>query len=244
MTGRLVAAALRLCRKKFRRVAGAAFVVFGGVAAIDTLALVLVADHHVSRPWGAALASGISAVIAMAGVVFYAGLLDLLVGAHHQGQPDPTLGQALTRLPLGRLAGADVVLAAATLAGLALGVVPGVVAFTLGALVGPVIIIEDHPIGAAFHRSAQLARGCFWTVLCLVTLPVELEQAVLHAIHYDSLFRHPVVAAFLLNGLLGATIGSLVGLLEVVLAHELIAGSPLPGGSGEAAIGHRGAWEQ
>jgi hypothetical protein len=46
---------------------------------------------------------------------------------------------------------------------------------------------------------------------------------VLHAINYTELFDHPVVPAFLLNGLLGTLIGSVVGLVEVVLAHALIA---------------------
>jgi hypothetical protein len=36
------------------------------------------------------------------------------------------------------------------------------------------------------------------------------------------LFAHPALPAFALNGLLGAIIGSIVGLVEVVLAYELI----------------------
>ena len=46
---------------------------------------------------------------------------------------------------------------------------------------------------------------------------------MLHAIHYTDIFEHPLVPAFLLNGLLGMVIGSVVGLVEVVLAYELIA---------------------
>ena len=66
-------------------------------------------------------------------------------------------------------------------------------------------------------------RPCFWLTLCLVTLPLQIEQAALHAIHYTEIFDHPLVPAFLLNGLLGMVIGSVVGLVEVVLAYELIA---------------------
>ena len=66
-------------------------------------------------------------------------------------------------------------------------------------------------------------RPHFWLTLVLVTVPLQVEQAVLHAIHYTELFEHPVVPAFLLNGLLGMVIGSAVGLIEVVLAYELIA---------------------
>ena len=44
----------------------------------------------------------------------------------------------------------------------------------------------------------------------------------MHAIHYTEIFEHPLVPAFLLNGLLGMVIGSVVGLVEVVLAYDLI----------------------
>ena len=75
---------------------------------------------------------------------------------------------------------------------------------------------------SAFGRSWQLVRRRFWLTLGLVTLPVQFEQWALHAIHYAEIFDHPVVPAFLLNGLLGAVIGSIVGLVEVVLTYELI----------------------
>jgi hypothetical protein len=95
--------------------------------------------------------------------------------------------------------------------------------FTLWSLVGPIIVIEGRPVGSAFKRSWGLVRPRFWLTFGLVTLPLQLEDAVLHAINYTELFDHPVVPAFLLNGLLGTLIGSVVGLVEVVLAHALIA---------------------
>ena len=84
--------------------------------------------------------------------------------------------------------------------------------FTLWSLVGPVITIEDRAVGSALRRSWQLVRPHFWLMLILVTLPLQVEQAVLHAIHYTEIFEHPLVPAFLLNGLLGMVIGSVVGL--------------------------------
>jgi len=142
----VVGAALRTYRKRFWRVAGTAFVVFGAVAAIDALATVLVADRHVSRPLGAAITSTVSAVFSMVGVVVYAGILDKVVGAHLHGHPDLSVPQIWRVLPFGRLVAADLVLAVATLAGLVLFVVPGVVVFTLWSLVGPVITIEDRSV--------------------------------------------------------------------------------------------------
>jgi hypothetical protein len=219
----VIRAALRTYRERFWRVAGTAFVVFGIVAVVDALATVLVVDRHVSRPVGAAVTSVAAAVFAMVGVVVYAGLLDKVVGAHLHGHADLTIGEIWKALPLGRLVVADVVLAIATLGGLALFVVPGVVVFTMWSLVGPVITIEGRSVASAFARSWQLVRPRAWLVLCLVTVPLQIEQAALHAIHYAEVFDHPLLPAFLLNGLLGMVIGSVVGLVEVVLAYELIA---------------------
>jgi len=216
-------AAMRTYRERFWRVAGTAFVVFGTIAAIDSIATVLVIDRHVSRPAGAAITSALAAVFAMGGVVVYAGLLDKVVGAHLHGHPDLTLRQIWKALPLGRLVVADVLLAVATLIGLSLLVVPGVIVFTLWSLVGPVMTIEDRSVLSAFRRSWGLVAGAFWLTLVLVTVPLQVEQSVLHAIQYAEVFDHPALPAFLLNGLLGSVIGSVVGLIEVVLAYELIA---------------------
>jgi hypothetical protein len=214
---------LRTYRERFWRVAGTAFTVFGTVAVVDAIATVLVIDRHVSRPIGALITSTAAGVFAMAGVVVYAGLLDKVVGAHLHGHPDLTLEEIWHALPLRRLFVADLVLALATVIGLALFVIPGIVLFTLWSLVGPVITIEDRAVASAFGRSWQLVRSAFWLTFWLVTVPLEIEQAALHAIHYTEIFEHPLVPAFLLNGLLGMVIGSIVGLVEVVLAYELIA---------------------
>jgi hypothetical protein len=219
----ILGATLRVYRERFWRVAGTAFVVFGAVAAIDAVATVLVIDRHVPRPGGAAIASTASAVFSMVGVVLYAGILDKVVGAHLHGHPDLTMREIRKVLPLGRLLAADVVLALATLVGLTLFVLPGVIIFTMWSLVGPVLTIEDRSVGSALRRSWQLVRPHFWLTFFLVTVPLQIEQAALHAIHYTDLFEHPLVPAFLFNGLLGMVIGSVVGLIEVVLAYELIA---------------------
>jgi len=222
----IVRAALRTYRERFWRVAGTAFTVFGIVAVVDAIATVLVVDRHVSRPIGALITSSVAAVFAMVGVVVYAGILDKVVGAHLHGHPDLTLKEIWRALPLRRLIAADVVLAIATVVGLALLVVPGIVLFTLWSLVGPVITIEDRAVASAFGRSWQLVRPAFWLTFWLVTVPLQVEQAALHAIHYTEIFEHPLVPAFLINGLLGMVIGSIVGLVEVVLAYELIARPP------------------
>jgi hypothetical protein len=237
----VVAAALRTYRQCFWRVAATAFVVFGAVAAIDAVATVLVIDRHVPRPLGAAITSGASAVFSMVGVVVYAGILDKVVGAHLHGHPHLRLTEIWRVLPLRRLVAADLVLAVGTLAGLALFVIPGAIVFTMWSLVGPVITIEDRSVRSALGRSWQLVRSHFWLTFCLVTLPLQIEQAVLHAIHYTDLFVHPFVPAFLLNGLLGMIVGSVVGLVEVVLAYELIARLPPSNAEQDPRAGHHAA---
>jgi hypothetical protein len=216
--------ASRTYRERFARVAGTAFVVFGTIASIDAIATILIVDH-LSSSAADALASTAAAMFAMGGVVIYAGVLDKVVGAHVHGEPELRLSEIVRTLPLGRLVVADLVLAAATFVGVALFVIPGVIVFTLSSLVGPVITIEDRDVASAFRRCWQLVRPHFWLTFVLVTLPLQVEQLVLHAIHYTDLFEHPVLPALLLNGLLGTVIGSLVGLVEVVLAYELIARS-------------------
>lgn len=223
----VIGASLRTYRERFWRVAGTAFVVFGAVAVIDAIATILIVDH-VASPVGDAIASTAAGVLSMAGVVVYAGILDKVVGAHLHGHPDLSVRQVWAVLPLGRLAAADGLLALTTLAGAALFVIPGVIIFTLWSLVGPVITIEDRSVPSAFGRSLRLVRPHFWLTLFLVTLPLEVEQAALHAIHYTEVFDHPLLPAFLLNGLLGVVIGSVVGLVEVVLAYELIARADVP----------------
>jgi hypothetical protein len=218
----VVGAALRTYRERFWRVAGTAFVVFGIVAAVDALATVLVIDRHVSRPFGAALTSVLAGVFAMAGVVIYAGILDKVVGAHLHGHADIPVHKIPTVLPLRRLVVADIVLSFATVVGLALLVVPGIVVFTMWSLVGPIITIEERAVFSALRRSWSLVRPSFWLTFFLVTIPLQIEQAVLHAIHYTEIFEHPLIPALCLNGLLGMVVGSIVGLIEVVLAYELI----------------------
>jgi hypothetical protein len=217
-------AAFGVYRERFGRVAGTAFCVFGAIASIDAVAAILIVQH-VSSTTGDVIASTAAAVFAMAGVVIYAGVLDKVVGTHLHGEPDLSVTEIVHVLPLRRLIAADLLLAIATIAGLALFVVPGVIIFTLLSLVGPMITIEDRTVGSAFKRSWQLVRPRFWLTFVLVTLPLQLEQAALHAIDYTALFKHPVIPAFIVNGLLGTVIGSVVGLIEVVLAYQLIAGN-------------------
>lgn len=162
----------------------------------------------------------LTTVITTLGLVFYAGLLDLTVGAYLEGEPDPSLRQVIRRVPHTRLLIADVILvtACATLA--AFFIVPGIIALTYFCLVGPVIVTEQHTIPDAFRRSGHLVRHHFWLVLCMVVVPLLLEDQLLHGIDTD-VIPGRFLDAFLASAVIGATVGAVVGLLEVVIAHQL-----------------------
>ena len=98
--------------------------------------------------------------------------------------------------------------------------IPGIIVFTLLCLVGPLIVSEDLKVFAGLRRSYHLVRPHFWMTLCLVTIPFLIEDQLLHGIDL-SLYGHRLLGAFCISALIGATIGAAVGLLEVVLAHEL-----------------------
>ena len=161
-------------RRWFWRLAATAAVVFGATAVLAVTADVAL-EHvkHASQPYETALAA--YAVIGRFGgtlaLVFYAGFLDLYVGDPLYEGRQPTLRQVLRELPWTRLIVADALLAAATQVGLLLFVVPGLLLFTLFALVGPLIIVEGHGTRPAFRRSRSLVWRHFLLVAGLVTLP-------------------------------------------------------------------------
>jgi hypothetical protein len=163
------------------------------------------------------------------GIVFYAGLLDLVLEKHLSGAPDLPLRVALRRLPLTRLLVADLVLVSVSALAALVLVVPGLVVFTLFGLVGPIVVAEDLALVAAFRRSARLVRPHFAMAFLLVTIPFLVEDQLLHGIDLE-LFESPLLGACLVSAVIGATIGAAVGLLEVVLAHELRTRDPLRAG--------------
>ena len=110
--------------------------------------------------------------------------------------------------------------------------------FTFHSLVGPVVVMEDRKVRDAFRRARQLVRGHFWLVFLLVTLPIALEENVVHGI-VEAVDRLGLLAVFAINTLAGAAVGSVVAVVEVTLAHRLAIRRPEPVAvtSGHAAPG-------
>jgi hypothetical protein len=223
----------RILRARPFHILTLAAVVFGTTGALQSLVEVKVVEGSFSGEIQA-VASVAVAVIGAFGFVFYAGLLDLVLGAYHRGEPDPTVRQVVRQLPHGKLVLADAILV--TISGvLALFfVIPGIIALTFFCLVGPLIVTEQHAVLGAFRRSYALVRPHFWMVLFMVVIPLLVEDAVIHTVQLD-LVPSRFLDNFVANAILGMLIGSVVGLLEVVLAHEFRLRDPLPAAVGSAA---------
>ena len=126
-------------------------------------------------------------VTVLLGEVFYSGAVALLI-ARTEPRSRPSLRQLARSLSYGRLIAVDLLFGLGIAVGLVLFVVPGVVAFTLFALAGPLVELEGLSARAAFAGSRRLVRGHFWTVLAVlgpITLASEaLTDAALTAAHH------------------------------------------------------------
>jgi len=117
----------------------------------------------------AEMVAAVSATVftSVLGEVFYAGVVVAVVAHRRTGVRRELLEIART-LPYLRLTAVDVLFVLMVAVGLALFIVPGVVAFAWFALAAPVVEIEDRGVRAAFVRSRQLVRGSFWRVLAIL----------------------------------------------------------------------------
>lgn len=158
------------------------------------------------------------------GQVFLAGVIDHVAGATVDNKPAPPLAHMFSRLPLGRLIGADLLVSfASALAGLVL-ILPGIIVFAFFGIVGPVINIEDRGIVDALKRSASLVRPHVWLACELIVIPWIIEYFVVLWFHT---LAHGVsfLWVLLISAVLSVTLRALVGLLEVVMGHALIRGT-------------------
>ena len=169
--------------------------------------------------------ASLAALAAEIGLLFYTGLLDRLMGAYFAGEKDPSVGHVLRTLPWGRLILAELVLAAAAILGFVLLIVPGLIILTLFSIVGPLITMEDYRALRAFRESARLVRPHFFLAFFAITVPIFLESSIDDAI-IVKVWERGFVAGLLVNSAIAVLVLATVGLLQVVLAHELVARDP------------------
>ena len=144
-------------------------------------------------------------------------------GTGHGGTGHGTrIRDVLASLPWGALILADLLTTVIILAGFVALIIPGLVAITLLAVVGPVIEIEHQPAWAGLRRSAHLVRPHFWRVAALGTLPLLLSNGIAAALP-DPSGTTNVVTTLIVRSIGEGIIESVVGLILVELCYRLIA---------------------
>ena len=171
-----------------------------------------------------------SSGVSLLGTVFLSGFLGRLVGEAGHGRTGASVWQVARSLRWRRLIGADLLVVLVVVIGFLALVIPGLVAMTLFAVVGPVIEIENRRVIESLRRSARLVRRHFWTVALLATLPL------LAASEIESIIPHPdgagaILAALAVRGIAGGLAEAAIGLTLVELCYRLIA---LDRGTGRA----------
>jgi hypothetical protein len=146
----------------------------------------------------------------------------------------------LRSLPWGSLILADLLATLIIVVGLVALIIPGLIAITLLAVVGPVIELEHQHAVAGLRRSAHLVRPYFWRVAAFATLPLLLANGIA-AFLPDPSGTADVVTTLVVRSVGEGILESVVGLLLVELCYRLIAADrgatrppalSVPGGGG------------
>ena len=222
-----------------------------------TVAVELAADHLLSRTslTTALIGSLSTSTVSLLGAVFLSGFLCRLVSDTEHGdragntghEPGGTragdtehgtrIRDVLASLPWAALILADLLATLIILVGFVALIIPGLVAITLLAVVGPVIEIERQHAVAGLRRSAHLVRPHFWRVAAFGTLPLILSNGLV-AFLPDPSGTTNVVTTLIVRSIGEGIIESVVGLILVELCYRLIAADQ--GGSGRRSHPERG----
>jgi hypothetical protein len=161
-------------------------------------------------------------------------------GKTGQAADGSRIRDVLRSLPWGSLILADLLATLIIVVGLVALIIPGLIAITLLAVVGPVIELEHQPAVAGLRRSAHLVRPYFWRVAAFATLPLLLANGIA-AFLPDPSGTADVVTTLVIRSVGEGILESVVGLLLVELCYRLIAADrgatrppalSVPGGGG------------
>ena len=215
----LLAAVIRTARHDPWRILAVAI----AISLLTVLADIAVTNliDHTNAP-AVAVGELISTALEVLGSVFLSGFLCRIVGSAEHGQERVSVGQVARTLPWSRLIRGDLLVVLIIVIGLILLVIPGLIAMTLLAIIGPVIEIEDKPVVAAVRRSVHLVRQKFWWVVLLATLPLAVVSEL------ESLAPEPhsvstALETLAIRGLGTSVLDALISLVLVELAYQLIA---------------------
>ena len=221
-----------------RRHAWRILVVSIAVSAV-TVAAELAADHLLDRAdVTEALVGALStSTLSLLGAVFLSGFLCRLVTVSEHGKAEPgktghgktgpeaegsRIRDVLRSLPWGSLILADLLATLIIVAGLVALIIPGLIAITLLAVVGPVIELEHRSALAGLRRCVHLVRPHFWRVAAFATLPLLVANGIV-AFLPDPSGTIDVVTTLVVRSVGEGILESVVGLLLVELCYRLIA---------------------
>lgn len=172
------------------------------------------------------LATAVMALAAtgLIGEVFYAGAVSIALTHPDRGEP-PSLREVARMISYRRLIAIDLIFVVVVAVGLALFLVPGLLAFIYLGLAAPVIEIERRTVRESLRRSFDLVRGHFWLVVA-VLIPIEIggdaisfaAAEVAHDVFGESFF-----AAWAADTLSNLAVTPFYAVAVVLLTLDLIA---------------------
>ncbi len=215
--------AVHTYREHFGRVVGTAILVLLPIEVLKGFLRALEQSGY-GKVAAAAIAIGgltlLETIVTTLSAAFYAGFMDRTVHALRRGEEPAPIPQIARELPYWRMIGVAIVAALMVVVGAIFLIIPGFILFTLTAIAGPVVVIEDRGVFSAIKRSITLTRHRFWRMTIVVSIPIIVEGAVL-----DWAARaagHGIWAEILIHGLAAAFALAFVMLLEVHAAQWLI----------------------
>jgi hypothetical protein len=206
-----------------------ALVVFAPLSALEAL------DHAVEDTEGELFGvlpdAGVVAVALVTlvgstlGDQFYSGLVEEAVTEWRAGHRRASVRKLVRTLPFARLIAVDLIVTAATVIGLVLFVVPGIVAFTWFSLAAPVVTIERHGVRDALRRSRELVRGNFWRVLAILGSILVITEALTEPLQagLSHLMGETTVGDWLGAVVAAMLLAPVAALAAVTITYELMA---------------------
>jgi hypothetical protein len=215
----VIAAAARAARRHLGVIVAVAVV----VSTVSALAEILIDEFIDRADVSASIAGDLSAsAVSILGTVLLSGFLCRMVGEAEHGQESASVMQIVRHLPWWKLVRADLLVTLIVVIGFVALIIPGLIAFTLLSVIGPVIEIEGRKVYAGLRRSVRLTRPRFWTVALLATLPVILASTM------ESFIPHPhdvpeILEVLAVRGIGEGLVEAVIGLILVELCYRLIA---------------------
>lgn len=178
-------------RRRFKTLIPLAVAVFLPLGLLDALGTRLTAtslEFDAPELVAAVLAALALGATSLLGEIFYSGAVAISLTTPAEEKPS-SLRALARRIDFVRLILVDLLFVAVVVLGLALLIVPGLLAFVWFTLAGPVVEIEHRGVWSAMRRSFRLVRGHSLAV-ALVVFPLGLggdmaSEAVGHLVHAE-----------------------------------------------------------